>query len=160
MWGNFYIPGIIWHITGNLQGKLQIYIAELGNGHILIRTHIVLPDLIIVTCCFQRIQIQLLHKFIPVQNQQGKSPELFVSIGIFCVHRIKKQRAGTSLYQFKRSGNGILAALFGQTGFLFSLWMGKHIKANGFFVFLQGINLGHLPILRQFKGFHYMSIVL
>jgi len=120
----------------------------------------VLPDPVVIVGIFKGIKPQPVHKFIPVQNQKGKSPEGFFPGCIFHIDRVKKKGSGAALYQFKRTGNGVLAAFLGKLGFLPALRLGEHVKSDGFLISLQGIYLGDQTVLGQLKGFDYMFLVL
>ena len=138
---NLKIPGIIRYFAGNLQCIFLFRFFALCEYYFLICIQYFFPYLITVACILQFTQFCLSNKFIPVNYQNRKSPELFFSRTVFYIDRIKQKCTNSSLYQFIGPGKRIFSTVLCQVRSRLSFRIFKHIKSDCFFIFLKRIYL-------------------
>ena len=138
---NLKIPDIVRYLAGNLQCVFLFRFFALCEYCFFICTQFVFPYLITVACILQLTQFCLGDKFIPVNYQNRKSPELLFSRTVFYIYRIKQKCTYSSLYQFIGTGNRIFSTVLCQICSCFSFRIFKDIKSDCFFIFLKRIYL-------------------
>ena len=94
-----------------------------------------------VSCILKFVQFCFLDKFIPVDDQNRKSPELLFSRFIRCVNRIKKKCSDSSLYQIKWSCDRVFSTVFRKVGCYFSLGISEYVQTDCLFISLKRVYL-------------------
>lgn len=107
------IPLVVRRLAGDFQCVFHIRRVALRDANALTGDSVLFPDPEVIRCLLQLIQLQLIHEFLPVDNQQRESSELLAAACVGGVNRVEQQCACAALNQLKRSRNRIFATLHG-----------------------------------------------